>query len=161
VHLDSTYPTLALPWLARPSATSGSGRRARRLTKAFPGPHQPVTAAGREATVGTALQGVGRERQDGLLGTVAYFIIFEQRRLCSPKRGRRTSTAQPMMQPRRYVHWPETRQKYLLAVGLTGAETLAVPVLTGSAAYSMAETFGWRSSWTRRWPERNRFTPSL
>jgi NRAMP (natural resistance-associated macrophage protein)-like metal ion transporter len=33
----------------------------------------------------------------------------------------------------------------LLAVGLIGAGVLAVPVLTGSAAYGVAEGFGWRS----------------
>ena len=33
----------------------------------------------------------------------------------------------------------------LFAVGLIGAGLLAVPVLTGSAAYAVAETFGWRS----------------
>lgn len=34
----------------------------------------------------------------------------------------------------------------LLALGLTGAGFLAVPVLTGSAAYAVAEAFGWRHS---------------
>ena len=33
----------------------------------------------------------------------------------------------------------------LLAVGLIGSGVLAVPVLTGSAAYGVAETFGWAS----------------
>jgi NRAMP (natural resistance-associated macrophage protein)-like metal ion transporter len=33
---------------------------------------------------------------------------------------------------------------YLFAVGLIGAGLLAVPVLTGSAAYAVAETFGWK-----------------
>jgi Mn2+/Fe2+ NRAMP family transporter len=34
--------------------------------------------------------------------------------------------------------------KYLLAVGLIGAGFLAVPILTGSSAYAVAETFGWK-----------------
>lgn len=33
--------------------------------------------------------------------------------------------------------------KYLFAIGLIGVGFLAVPVLTGSAAYAVAETFGW------------------
>ena len=33
----------------------------------------------------------------------------------------------------------------LLAVGLIGAGVLAIPVLTGSAAYGVAEAFGWRT----------------
>ena len=33
--------------------------------------------------------------------------------------------------------------KYLFAIGLVGVGFLAVPVLTGSAAYAVAETFGW------------------
>jgi NRAMP (natural resistance-associated macrophage protein)-like metal ion transporter len=32
----------------------------------------------------------------------------------------------------------------LLAVGLTGAGFLAVPILTGSSAYALAEAFGWK-----------------
>lgn len=35
--------------------------------------------------------------------------------------------------------------KVLFAIGLVGAGFLAVPVLTGAAAYAVAETFGWRS----------------
>jgi NRAMP (natural resistance-associated macrophage protein)-like metal ion transporter len=34
--------------------------------------------------------------------------------------------------------------KYLFALGLIGAGFLAVPVLSGSAAYAVAETFGWK-----------------
>jgi Mn2+/Fe2+ NRAMP family transporter len=33
----------------------------------------------------------------------------------------------------------------LFAIGLIGSGLLAVPVLTGSAAYAVAETFGWKS----------------
>lgn len=36
--------------------------------------------------------------------------------------------------------------KYLFAIGIIGAGFLAVPVLTGSAAYAVAETFGWECS---------------
>jgi NRAMP (natural resistance-associated macrophage protein)-like metal ion transporter len=39
-----------------------------------------------------------------------------------------------------------TAAKYLFAVGLVGAGALAVPVLTGSAAYAVGETFGWKCS---------------
>ena len=35
---------------------------------------------------------------------------------------------------------------FLLALGLIGAGFLAVPILTGSAAYAVAEAFGWRHS---------------
>ncbi len=34
--------------------------------------------------------------------------------------------------------------KYLLALGLIGASILAVPILTGSASYAVAEAFGWK-----------------
>jgi len=37
----------------------------------------------------------------------------------------------------------------LLAIGLIGAGVLAVPVLTGAAAYGVAEAFGWRSGLDR------------
>jgi len=38
----------------------------------------------------------------------------------------------------------------LLAVGLIGAGVLAVPILTGAAAYGVAEAFGWRSGLNRK-----------
>src|SRR5665811_1600839 len=38
----------------------------------------------------------------------------------------------------------------LLALGLIGAGVLAVPVLTGSAAYGVSEAFGWRSGLERK-----------
>jgi len=37
-----------------------------------------------------------------------------------------------------------------LAVGLIGSGFLAVPVLTGSAAYAVAETFGWKEGLSRK-----------
>jgi len=37
----------------------------------------------------------------------------------------------------------------LLAVGLIGAGVLAVPILTGAAAYGVSEAFGWRSGLDR------------
>jgi NRAMP (natural resistance-associated macrophage protein)-like metal ion transporter len=38
----------------------------------------------------------------------------------------------------------------LLAVGLIGAGVLAVPILTGSAAYGISEAFGWKSGLDRK-----------
>jgi Mn2+/Fe2+ NRAMP family transporter len=38
----------------------------------------------------------------------------------------------------------------LLAVGLIGSGFLAVPVLSGSSAYAVAETFGWKEGLSRR-----------
>jgi Mn2+/Fe2+ NRAMP family transporter len=38
----------------------------------------------------------------------------------------------------------------LLAVGLIGAGFLAVPILTGSSAYAVAESFGWKHGLDRR-----------
>jgi NRAMP (natural resistance-associated macrophage protein)-like metal ion transporter len=38
----------------------------------------------------------------------------------------------------------------LLAIGLIGAGFLAVPILTGSSAYAVAETFGWKHGLDRR-----------
>lgn len=45
----------------------------------------------------------------------------------------------------------------LFAIGLIGAGLLAVPVLTGSAAYAVAETFGWRSGLDERPRQAKRF----
>ena len=38
----------------------------------------------------------------------------------------------------------------LLAVGLIGTGVLAIPILTGSAAYAVAETFGWQAGLNRK-----------
>jgi NRAMP (natural resistance-associated macrophage protein)-like metal ion transporter len=38
----------------------------------------------------------------------------------------------------------------LMALGLIGSGVLAVPILTGSAAYAVAETFGWKSGLSKR-----------
>ncbi len=40
--------------------------------------------------------------------------------------------------------------KALFACGLIGTGLLAIPVLTGSAAYALSETFGWKSSLNER-----------
>ena len=41
----------------------------------------------------------------------------------------------------------------MLAVGLIGTGFLAVPILTGSSAYAVAEAFGWKRGFNKR-PER-------
>jgi Mn2+/Fe2+ NRAMP family transporter len=38
----------------------------------------------------------------------------------------------------------------LLAIGLIGAGFLAVPILTGSSAYAVAESFGWKHGFDKR-----------
>ena len=40
--------------------------------------------------------------------------------------------------------------KLLLAIGLIGAGLLAVPILTGSSAYAVAESFGWKHGLNRK-----------
>ncbi len=45
----------------------------------------------------------------------------------------------------------------LFGIGLIGAGLLAVPVLTGSAAYAAAETFGWKSGLDEKPREAKRF----
>lgn len=39
----------------------------------------------------------------------------------------------------------------LFAVGMIGAGLLAIPILSGSAAYAIAEAFGWRYGFEARW----------
>ena len=45
----------------------------------------------------------------------------------------------------------------LFALGLIGSGLLAVPVLTGSAAYAVGEVFGWRVGFDRRLPQATGF----
>jgi len=49
-------------------------------------------------------------------------------------------------------------QAYLLfALGIIGTGMLAIPVLSGSASYAMAETFGWKTGLYRKLKEANSF----
>ena len=45
----------------------------------------------------------------------------------------------------------------LFAVGMIGAALLAVPILSGSAAYAMAEAFGWRYGLDTHWSRATQF----
>jgi NRAMP (natural resistance-associated macrophage protein)-like metal ion transporter len=45
----------------------------------------------------------------------------------------------------------------LFSIGIVGTGMLAIPVLTGSAAYAVAETFGWRRGLDRKLREARRF----
>ena len=45
----------------------------------------------------------------------------------------------------------------LFALGIIGTGLLAIPVLAGSAAYAVAEVFGWRSTLEARFPEARGF----
>jgi Mn2+/Fe2+ NRAMP family transporter len=45
----------------------------------------------------------------------------------------------------------------LFAAGMIGAGMLGIPVLTGSAAYAIAEAFGWRYGLQRRWSQAKPF----
>lgn len=46
---------------------------------------------------------------------------------------------------------------YLFAVGIIGAGILAVPVLTGSAAYAVSDAFGWRFGLSKKLHEAKQF----
>ena len=45
----------------------------------------------------------------------------------------------------------------LFALGIIGTGLLAIPVLAGSAAYAVAEVFGWRSTLEAKFPEAKGF----
>jgi len=49
----------------------------------------------------------------------------------------------------------------LFGVGLFGSALLAVPVLAGTSAYVLSETFGWRGSLDAKFPHARRFYGSL
>ena len=49
----------------------------------------------------------------------------------------------------------------LFGAGLFGSALLAVPVLAGTSAYVMAETFGWRGSLDSKFPKARRFYGAL
>jgi len=45
----------------------------------------------------------------------------------------------------------------LFAIGIIGTGLLAVPILAGSAAYAVSETFGWVEGLNRKWKEAKAF----
>ena len=54
------------------------------------------------------------------------------------------------MPPKRCGLWRAAAAEALLAVGLIGTGFLAVPILTGSSAYAVAEAFGWEHGLNKR-----------
>jgi Mn2+/Fe2+ NRAMP family transporter len=48
--------------------------------------------------------------------------------------------------PRHCVRLPVGRRFLLFSLGIVGTGLLAIPALAGSAAYAIAETFGWKRS---------------
>ena len=49
----------------------------------------------------------------------------------------------------------------LFAIGIIGTGLLAVPILAGSAAYALAETFGWREGLDRKPQEARAFYATI
>jgi len=45
---------------------------------------------------------------------------------------------------------PSSTRDLLFAIGLIGSGVLAVPILTGAAAYGVSETFGWKLGFDRK-----------
>ncbi|HEX8939507.1 MAG TPA: divalent metal cation transporter [Candidatus Limnocylindrales bacterium] len=72
---------------------------------------------------------------------VAYFIIFATGATLFAHGQRNISSATDAAQALRPI--AGDLSAVLLAIGLIGAGTLAVPVLTGAAAYGVSEAFGW------------------
>ena len=54
-----------------------------------------------------------------------------------------------MKWPGRSSPWLAGSRELLYAVGLIGVGLLAIPTLSGSAAYAFAETFGWKQGLDR------------
>jgi Mn2+/Fe2+ NRAMP family transporter len=74
--------------------------------------------------------------------TVAYFIILATGATLFASGHHHVASATEAAQALRPM--AGDLASLLLAVGLAGAGLLAVPVLTGSAAYGVSEAFGWR-----------------
>jgi len=51
-----------------------------------------------------------------------------------------------MRAPRLCDHWVGDAATFLMALGWVGTGLLAVPILTGSAAYAICEIFGWNAT---------------
>jgi NRAMP (natural resistance-associated macrophage protein)-like metal ion transporter len=79
---------------------------------------------------------------------VAYFIIFASGATLFVAGKTQIASATDAAQALRPIAGDAAA--LLLAVGLIGAGVLAVPILTGSAAYGMSEAFGWRSGLDRK-----------
>jgi Mn2+/Fe2+ NRAMP family transporter len=57
----------------------------------------------------------------------------------------------------RYGPWLVAPPRRCWAIGLVGAGFLAVPILTGSSAYAIAETFGWKHGLDKRFNNAKEF----
>jgi len=98
-------------------------------------------------TVPASRQEVANAKLDVNLGMLAsnlvmYFIILTTAATLHASGKTDITTANDAAAALRPLLGPAS--EYLFALGFIGAGLLAVPVLTGSAGYAVAETFGWR-----------------
>ncbi len=82
-----------------------------------------------------------------LSNAVMYFIILATASTLAPAGIKKIETATQAAQALRPFAGPAA--EWLWAIALIGAGTLAVPILTGSTAFAIAETFGWKRSLDR------------
>jgi NRAMP (natural resistance-associated macrophage protein)-like metal ion transporter len=105
-----------------------------------------VTLEQRRAVTGAELQAARWDTRIGMLfsNVIMYFIILATgATLFQAGQTHITSAAQAAEALRPLAG---DAAALLLALGLIGSGFLAVPVLTGSSAYAVADTFGWKSS---------------
>jgi len=86
---------------------------------------------------------VGHPRRNDLFGVVAYFIILATGATLFVAGKTTIGSATEAAEALKPIAGEAA--SLLLPVGLIGTGVLAVPILTGAAAYGVAETFAWKS----------------
>ena len=143
--------------LARRSAPICFGRRRRKSRKRSSWGAKcwssRLGATQKEARRPTSRCGAGQPFFSNL---IAFFIILTHAGHPAPPRrhAHRDDLAKP---PSRSGPWQAGFAATLYTVGILGVGLLAIPTLTGSAAYALAETLGWQEGLNRRFGDAKYF----
>ncbi|MBV9191491.1 MAG: divalent metal cation transporter [Betaproteobacteria bacterium] len=116
----------------------------------------------REQRIGASDEDLGRARMDTVTGMffcnlIFYFVIVACAATLHVTGNTEIKSAADAAEALRPV--AGSFATYLFAIGIIGAGFLAVPVLSGSSAYAIAETFGWKFGLdTKPWEARQFYT---
>ena len=144
LRFDSYVPVDARgdSWAPRFRPTCSSGRRVRKSKSR--NPNKIITAAKSKSATSGELRNAAWDVNAGMLlsNVVMYFIILATAATLHEAGKTEIDTATQAAEALRPI--AGNAAYVLMALGLIGTGVLAVPILTGSAAYSVAELFNWK-----------------
>jgi NRAMP (natural resistance-associated macrophage protein)-like metal ion transporter len=142
--LGTTISPYLFFWQASQEVEEEIARGRRRLPERRGATDSEIEDAAWDVNIGMLLSNV-----------VMYFIILATGATLFPTGTREVETATQAAEALRPLAGDGAT--VLLALGLIGSGVLAVPILSGSAAYAVSEMFGWRFGLDLRWRQARQF----